>query len=1663
MGKQMYGVCLPIMIFIILQNLRCYSVLLNLRWHDPLITHYNKNVNTMLRKLLFFTCIVHCLYGMAQSTTNAALITDASQLSSPFTEPTEGQYLSALLDGDTYTYWHSLYTSTDQSDVHWIEVALNEPISGYLKLYVHRRVQASNDHPTKFVITASTDGYDWVEIDTVETPYTGKDGVFSDFFQLEIPYSYLRLSAIDCHPSYRKLWHAAEIQLYYLGNDSDISTNSNSLRINEVQVANIDQYIDPSYNYGSWIELQNIGESTTFLNEVIIRHTDADGITEDYSLGIDHGFIAANDFITLWFDHHSSEGKFGNTAHLNIPFKLDTEGGKLEIVGKDGNIADAVTYPPAISRCSFARKTDGAGEWGLTAMPTPGASNSTSIFATQRLAAPIVSLDSKVFRSAVPFSVTIPEGTTLRYTTDGSTPTMKNGEISTDGQFYASETTIYRFVLVADGWLPSKVVTRTFIKDENATYYLPILSISTHHDNLFSDEIGLYTKGTNGISGNGQSTACNWNMDWERPVNMEYFVPENGMYKMVLNQECEFKISGGFSRAYGGDDKWQMKSSFTLKSGKLYEGLNSFDYPLFEKAKAFNKYKVFKVRNGGNDTFVRLTDAAFHEIYRRSNFNINYQCWQPAHIFMNGEYLGMLNLREANNKYFAEGEYGIDTDDVDQFELNGELGYEQKTGSKDSFMNWLNRTKELAIDPTNEALWQAVCEVVDVDEFCNYMAAEIYMGGGDWLTNSNNIKGFANPANGGKYHLVMFDLDSTYGSTNMIQSVFDLLHRYDHRYADNNGVSYLAEILFNMLQYEPFKKQFIDAFCIVAGSVLEPARCKEIIDEMANYTAEALKLEGHSPQSVATQIYNKIADTNGRTSRHRNLQNFFSLPSPYGLKLNANVADARLLIGGQEVPTRKFDGYLFAPITLTAKAPAGYTFEGWNLKNAVNINSEDVVAYQSKWSYYDKGSLDNTGWINANYNDASWLSSLAPFGYGTVGTTEGAGDYQTTLDYGDEVSNKRPTYYFRTSFDLPETPRQDENYSLEFYVDDGVIFYVNGVEVGNYNCPAGATYSTYALSYSSSKAFTGKIEIPSSLLQAGKNIIAAEVHNSSGTSSDIFFDTKLCRTTTNNNAQANFISRSETIELDKMLEVGTYEIVAVFSEIADKTQRLEAGASPIRINEVGAGNDIFINDYFKKRDWVELYNTTDEDIDLEGMYLSDNRTKPQKYRISAAGSNASTIIPAKGYRIIWCDNTSPLNQLHANFKLDNADGACVTLQAADGTWSDEMQYLAQDALQTYGRYPDGGYYAALFDRASIGLPNQISTYQFNQDEPEGWTDPLLSTTLQLKEGWNWISHNLQESVNNSRFTTYATALQSQSEKAVKAEEGSWTGTLPTFQPTDGYKVQMAQPTDITLRGKLFDVQTPIKLEEGWNWIGFPLYNATTLDAATTDFIAHDGDAIVGKEGFSVYENGAWSGTLTSLTPGRAYMMYVSAPQTFCWTTLTPSTMVQKSRAYSSPNSEPTVPTYDVNLYAHPNVSCAIATVRLNGGDISADNYVVAAFAGDECRGVSETVDGLFYINLHGNNGETLHFVLQNEAGEEITLRETVDFAELQLLGSRQEPLVLTAQTTDLNKPTTMGATPIHTAYYNLNGQLITTPTSGFYLQRTTYDNGVTITKKIILP
>ena len=85
-----------------------------------------------------------------------------------------------------------------------------------------------------------------------------------------------------------------------------------------------------------------------------------------------------------------------------------------------------------------------------------------------------------------------------------------------------------------------------------------------------------------------------------------------------------------------------------------------------------------------------------------------------------------------------------------------------------------------------------------------------------------------------------------------------------------------------------------------------------------------------------------------------------------------------------------------------------------------------------------------------------------------------------------------------------------------------------------------------------------------------------------------------------------------TDEEFEMPEGESLDLMAVF-ENKSAAERAAEGISPIRINEISAANSIYVNDYYKKDDWVELYNTTDEDIDVAGMYLTDNEAYPSSH------------------------------------------------------------------------------------------------------------------------------------------------------------------------------------------------------------------------------------------------------------------------------------------------------------------------------------------------------------------------------------------------------------------------------------------------------------------
>ncbi len=959
-------------------------------------------------------------------------------------------------------------------------------------------------------------------------------------------------------------------KLEYLGDASEIA---GAIVINEIMAANVDVYLDPSFNYGSWVELYNNADFGFSLGGLYV--TDDETNLKKHRLIDSYGYLPAKGFAILNFGHYEVYTK---PSYRQIDDKLDCDGGKI-IISDGTNILAEAEYETAISRMSYALTTDGGTEWGLSGNPTPGASNENGKFAEYQLDAPIVDKDAQLYSGTLNISVKIPAGATLKYTTDGTTPTLTNGQTTYTGVFrITNKTTCYRFRLFKNGYLPSPVVTRTYIYKEKE-YPLPIISVVTNDKNLNSQEYGVFVKGNgNGRPGSGQDNNSNWNMDWDRPVSVEYITAPNakGERECIVSQECDLTMCGGWSRA------WEPHS-FKLKAGKEYDFMNYFAAPLFDK-KPYIKNKTLQIRNGGNNVQTyssrggRIRDAIIQQIVARSGINIDYQEWQPVHVLINGKYHGTLSMREPNNKHHGYANYGIDTDEMDQFEVTADSGYVQMEGTDEAWLHLVELSKNAA----DEEAYAEIRQLLEMDEYINLMAAEFYLGGTDWP--HNNVKGYRD-RNGGKFHFVLFDQDfagEVYNSdrdalyNDPFKNFFNkeefqsehALAGYD--YAQNKSLNgtykkytnTFVTLFKNLLQNDGFRKQFIDTYCIMGGSIMQEKYVKAIANEMKNYIQKGINAhsEDRFDPSISSNYvinkFNKSWDDKLTTTLKNRSEIKLSSVAKQSVNISSNNADAKITYNDINLPYAEFDGYLFAPVTLKATAPAGYRFKGWR--------------------------------------DAS---------------------------------------------------------------------------------KTGDVYLTEEAEYT----------LPSS---------------------------------------------------------GTQKVVAMFEKISQEDMLAE-GITPVRINEVSAANSIYINDYYKKNDWMELYNTTDEDIDIKGMtiiHTSDKskQAKWHEYLVPSDDVTLNTIIPAHGYKVLWCDQLDIIGaDIHTGFKLETKGGDVIIVTE---NYKDTLSYEQHLGTQTYGRYPDGANDVYVMNIPTIAKTNQLGSYDTYFEKPVKPTPEPDAIQSYTKEGGITIAY-----------------------------------------------------------------------------------------------------------------------------------------------------------------------------------------------------------------------------------------------------------------------------------------------------------------------------------
>ncbi len=203
-------------------------------------------------------------------------------------------------------------------------------------------------------------------------------------------------------------------------------------------------------------------------------------------------------------------------------------------------------------------------------------------------------------------------------------------------------------------------------------------------------------------------------------------------------------------------------------------------------------------------------------------------------------------------------------------------------------------------------------------------------------------------------------------------------------------------------------------------------------------------------------------------------------------------------------------------------------------------------------------------------------------------------------------------------------------------------------------------------------------QVDKSYLKSGTNIIAVEIHQNSSTSSDVKFDLEMKGTQVNESADVEY--------RDNPLTLNPGSDVSIRAVTEPEQQNLDLSINEIMASNIGSVFDEYGND----SDWIEIYNMSETQLDMAGLYLTDNLDKPTKWMIPL-GDPGKTTIPSKGYLIFYADQNPILGSRHLNFKLDDM-GESVGLSYLSGTsviWIDSLTFSEQYPNVSTGYFPDG--------------------------------------------------------------------------------------------------------------------------------------------------------------------------------------------------------------------------------------------------------------------------------------------------------------------------------------------------------------------------------------
>ena len=615
-------------------------------------------------------------------------------------------------------------------------------------------------------------------------------------------------------------------------------------------------------------------------------------------------------------------------ARTHTNWKLDKKGGTLYIIDNHNAIHDSLPYPQLMPGISYGKVTDGSLMYFATATPE-AANNDAGAYATLAPAFDFGTKSAGFYPSEITLDPpAVPEGTTVRCTQNGSKPTEASPEFNAPKAISAN--TVLRCAAFQPGALTTSVITKTFFIGE--TVRMPVVAVSV--DSAFFKESYIKTN-----ADSPKSAPAGLFEEKEYPVHVEYFPDGSKSTAPAWEVDAGISIMGGYSRL-------KDKKSVAVVMREEYQD-GKINYPLFETRKDINsKFRGFNLRNNGN-RFVSdyIGDAMGGAILEGSG--VDYQRSRQVVVFYNGRYYGIHDMRERFNKHYVETNYGIDANTVTMVK---HLGHDvtASNGSVDEYKTLLSFVAQNDFSGEGNKNYEMVKTLMDVGNFADYMAAEIYIHNGDWP--NNNVRAWKSPEQPWKF--MVYDLDHGFdwmwgvngGEFNQNNEMFPWIKKGGgNKPCKDEGC--FANLYIQLIQNPEFQRVFLNRSAMMFQNNANGDNVTRVVDAMtatidtAEMTRDLKKFKQNEMyyENACGKGFSKTGSCLKEWSMIRNGNVVDEYKKEFGLSgmvtVNLNVSGSGYIsVEGRPAPAPTYAGKFFAGIgmLITATPTNGSVFTGWS-------------------------------------------------------------------------------------------------------------------------------------------------------------------------------------------------------------------------------------------------------------------------------------------------------------------------------------------------------------------------------------------------------------------------------------------------------------------------------------------------------------------------------------------------------------------------------------------------------------------------------------------------------------------------------------------------------------------------------------------------------------